>query len=75
MINLLSSLIRRFFVSQSTNRQMSDNVTGICARACFRRNWHKACFFISVIGLIASFMTEGMAPIPCYTMEYAFYNL
>ena len=29
MINLLSSLIRRFFVSQSTNRQTPDNVTGI----------------------------------------------
>ncbi len=26
---------------------MSDNVTGICARAWFRRNWRKACFNIS----------------------------
>jgi len=30
------------------------------------RNWRKACFFVSVIGQPASFMTEGMTQIPCY---------
>jgi hypothetical protein len=32
------------------------------------RNWRKACFLVSVIGQSASFMTEGMTPIPCYVI-------
>jgi len=62
---------------------MSDNVPGICARACAFRPGGKLAF-IFLAAIIASFVTEGMSrrvgllfsltAIPCYAQFLSFFT-